>query len=101
MGRSQTDLITVHHLENSRSQRILWLLEELEIDYAIEKYKRDPVTSLAPPKLLKLHPLGKAPVVTDGDITLAESAAIVACVPQPGRLKRVPIPTGCISQKDR
>ena len=70
-------MITVHHLENSRSQRILWLLEELEIDYAIEKYKRDPVTSLAPPELLKLHPLGKAPVVTDGDITLAESAAIV------------------------
>ena len=70
-------MITVHHLENSRSQRILWLLEELEVDYDVQKYKRDPVTSLAPPELLKLHPLGKAPVVTDGNITLAESAAIV------------------------
>lgn len=70
-------MITVHHLENSRSQRVLWLLEELGIDYAIEKYKRDPATSLAPPELCNVHPLGKAPVVTDGDITLAESAAIV------------------------
>tara|TARA_R110000782_G_scaffold57702_7_gene121021 strand:+ start:1644 stop:2330 length:687 start_codon:yes stop_codon:yes gene_type:complete len=70
-------MITVHHLENSRSQRILWLLEELEIDYEIRKYKRDPVTSLAPPELAELHPMGKAPVVVDGDIVLAESAAII------------------------
>ena len=70
-------MITVHHLENSRSQRILWLLEELNLDYEIKKYARDPVTSLAPPELIKLHPLGKAPVVTDGDITVAESGAIV------------------------
>ena len=70
-------MITVHHLENSRSQRILWLLEELGLDYQIQKYARDPVTSLAPPELTKLHPLGKAPMVTDGDKTLAESGAIV------------------------
>jgi glutathione S-transferase len=70
-------MITVHHLENSRSQRILWLLEELGVDYEITKYKRHPETSLAPPELARLHPMGKAPVVTDGDITLAESAAII------------------------
>ncbi|NQV87751.1 MAG: glutathione S-transferase [Woeseiaceae bacterium] len=70
-------MITVHHLENSRSQRILWLLEELGVDYDIKKYRRDPVTSLAPPELLALHPLGKAPVLTDGEYTLAESGAII------------------------
>jgi glutathione S-transferase len=70
-------MITVHHLQNSRSQRILWLLEELEVDYEIKKYQRDPVTNLAPPEMLQLHPLGKAPVVTDGDITVAESGAII------------------------
>jgi glutathione S-transferase len=70
-------MITVHHLENSRSQRILWLLEELGVDYEIKSYKRDRETSLAPPDLEKLHPLGKAPIVTDDDITLAESGAII------------------------
>ena len=70
-------MITVHHLENSRSQRILWLLEELGLDYEIRHYKRDAKTSLAPPELLKVHPLGKSPVITDGDLTLAESGAIV------------------------
>ena len=70
-------MITVHHLENSRSQRILWLLEELGLPYEIRHYKRDPGTSLAPPELLRVHPLGKSPVVTDGDLTLAESGAIV------------------------
>ncbi len=70
-------MITVHHLENSRSQRILWLLEELGLDYGITKYDRDPKTNLAPPELQKLHPLGKAPIVTDGDNTLAESGAII------------------------
>ncbi len=70
-------MITVHHLENSRSQRILWLLEELGLQYEITKYSRDPKTHLAPPELRKLHPLGKAPIVTDGDKTLAESGAIV------------------------
>jgi len=70
-------MITVHHLENSRSQRILWLLEELGLQYEIKKYARDPKTHLAPPELRKLHPLGKAPIVTDGEKTLAESGAIV------------------------
>lgn len=70
-------MITVHHLENSRSQRILWLLEELGVDYTIKHYKRDPDTSLAPPELIELHPLGKAPIVTDGRSTYAESGAIV------------------------
>jgi len=70
-------MLVVHHLENSRSQRILWLLEELGIDYEIRQYKRDPVTSLAPPELLSLHPLGKAPMITDGEVTIAESGAII------------------------
>jgi len=66
-----------HHLENSRSQRILWLLEELEVPYTIKIYKRT-AEQLAPPELKAVHPLGKAPVITDGDITLAESGAIVS-----------------------
>lgn len=70
-------MITVHHLENSRSQRILWLLEELGIDYDIKRYGRDRQTGLAPPELLEVHPLGKAPVISDGDITIAESGAII------------------------
>ena len=70
-------MIVVHHLENSRSQRILWLLEELGVAYEIKKYQRDPETSLAPPEMMQLHALGKAPVVTDGDNTLAESGAII------------------------
>ena len=70
-------MITVHHLENSRSQRILWLLEELGADYEIRRYERDRKTGLAPPDLLDVHPLGKSPVITDGDITVAESGAII------------------------
>ena len=70
-------MITVHHLNNSRSQRILWLLEELGLPYEIKRYQRDAKTMLAPPELLKVHPLGKSPVITDGDITVAESGAIV------------------------
>lgn len=70
-------MLTVHHLENSRSQRILWLLEELGVDYELKRYARDPQTSLAPPELLAVHPLGKSPVITDGDVTVAESGAIV------------------------
>ena len=70
-------MITVHHLENSRSQRILWLLEELGADYELKSYKRDPQTSLAPKALEAVHPLGKSPVITDGNVTVAESAAIV------------------------
>ncbi len=70
-------MITLHHLENSRSQRILWLLEELGVEYDIKHYKRDSKTSLAPPELQAIHPSGKSPVITDGDITVAESGAIV------------------------
>lgn len=70
-------MITVHHLNNSRSQRVLWLLEELGCEYQVLKYQRDPHTLLAPPDLRRIHPLGKSPVVTDGGQTLAESGAII------------------------
>lgn len=70
-------MITLHHLENSRSQRILWLLEELGVEYRIEQYRRDAESGLAPPELLQVHPLGKSPVITDDGITVAESGAII------------------------
>lgn len=70
-------MIVVHHLNNSRSQRVLWLLEELGVPYDITRYQRDPKTMLAPRELRNVHPLGKSPVITDGDFTLAESGAIV------------------------
>jgi glutathione S-transferase len=70
-------MIVVHHLNNSRSQRVLWLLEELGVPYEVKRYERDPKTMLAPASLLAIHPLGKSPVITDGDLTLAESGAIV------------------------
>lgn len=70
-------MLTVHHLNNSRSQRVLWLLEELDIPYEIKAYQRDPVTMLAPPELKAIHPLGKSPVVSDGEVTVAETGAIV------------------------
>jgi glutathione S-transferase len=70
-------MIVLHHLENSRSQRILWLLEELGAEYEIRRYQRNPETSLAPPELLGVHPLGKSPVISDGHTTVAESGAIV------------------------
>ncbi|HEX7637691.1 MAG TPA: glutathione S-transferase [Burkholderiaceae bacterium] len=70
-------MIVVHHLNNSRSQRVLWLLEELGLDYEVRRYERDPKTLLAPPALLAVHPLGKSPVITDGGLTIAESGAIV------------------------
>ena len=70
-------MITVHHLENSRSQRVLWLLEELGLAYEVKRYARDPKTMLAPPELAAVHPLGKSPVITDGKVTVAESGAIV------------------------
>jgi glutathione S-transferase len=73
-------MLTVHHLENSRSQRLLWLLEELGVPHEIQRYPRDPKTLLAPPSLRKVHPLGKSPVITDGDLTLAESGAIIEYV---------------------
>jgi glutathione S-transferase len=70
-------MITVHHLNNSRSQRVLWLLEELALPYEIKRYERDPKTMLAPASLREVHPLGKSPVITDGELTLAESGAII------------------------
>ncbi|MDR7118319.1 glutathione S-transferase [Caulobacter sp. BE254] len=75
-------MIIVHHLNNSRSQRVLWLLEELGVPYEVRRYERDPQTMLAPPELLAVHPLGKSPIitddgVTDGDRTIAETGAIV------------------------
>ena len=70
-------MITVHHLENSRSQRILWLLEELDVPYELKIYKRDPKTRLAPPELKQIHPLGKSPVIEDDGEVIAESGAII------------------------
>jgi glutathione S-transferase len=92
-------MIVVHHLNNSRSQRVLWLLEELGLDYEIKRYQRDAETMLAPPSLRKVHPLGKSPVITDGKLTLAESGAILEylvdrygkgqLVPGPGTPERI------------
>ncbi len=92
-------MITVHHLNNSRSQRILWLLEELGLDYEVKRYERDAATMLAPPALRAVHPLGKSPVITDGSLTLAESGAIIEYLvdhygqgrlaPAPGTAERV------------
>jgi len=73
-------MIIVHHLNNSRSQRVLWLLEELGLEYEIRRYQRDPKTMLAPPSLRAVHPLGKSPIITDGALTLAESGAIIEYV---------------------
>jgi glutathione S-transferase len=70
-------MVVVHHLNNSRSQRVLWLLEELELAYEVKRYQRDPETMLAPAALRDVHPLGKSPIITDGDLTLAESGAII------------------------
>jgi glutathione S-transferase len=69
--------LCVHHLNNSRSQRVLWLLEDLGVPYEVKRYARNPETLLAPPELRAVHPLGKSPVVTDGDLTLAESGAVL------------------------
>jgi len=73
----ESPMLTVHHLNNSRSQRILWLLEELGVSYEIQRYQRDAKSMLAPPELLRVHPLGKSPVLTDDDVTVAESGAII------------------------
>ncbi|HDZ54920.1 MAG TPA: glutathione S-transferase [Pseudomonas xinjiangensis] len=70
-------MITVHHLNNSRSQRIIWLLEELGLEYEVKRYERNPKTMLAPPELFAVHPLGKSPVITDAGLTVAESGAII------------------------
>src|SRR5580698_2586799 len=70
-------MVIVHHLNNSRSQRVLWLLEELGVPYEVKRYERDAKTMLAPPELLAVHPLGKSPVIVDGAATVAESGAII------------------------
>ena len=98
-GVNVTSMLTVHHLNNSRSQRVLWLLEELGVPYEIKSYQRDAATMLAPPELRAVHPLGKSPVVTEGDVTVAETGAIVEWVierygqgklaPSPGSAERL------------
>jgi glutathione S-transferase len=70
-------MITVHHLEESRSLRVLWLLEELGLDYEVRHYKRDPVTRLGPPELRAIHALGKSPILVDDNAVMAETGAIV------------------------
>jgi glutathione S-transferase len=86
-------MIVVHHLNNSRSQRILWLLEELGLPYEIKLYKRDLQTMLAPTSLREVHPLGKSPVITDGELTLAESGAIIEyLIDRYGNGRLVPAP---------
>jgi glutathione S-transferase len=86
-------MIVVHHLEHSRSQRVLWLLEELGLPYEVRRYARDPKTMLAPPELAAVHPLGKSPVITDGKVVVAESGAIIEYLVDThggGRLKPAP-----------
>jgi glutathione S-transferase len=84
-------MIVVHHLNNSRSQRVLWLLEELGAPYEVKRYERDAKTMLAPPELKKIHPLGKSPVITDGDTVIAETGAIIEYVTEVyGQGKLVP-----------
>ena len=86
-------MIKVHHLNDSRSQRVLWLLEELGLPYEVVRYQRDARTRLAPPELLAIHPLGKSPVIEDGDIKVAETGAIVEYLLETygqGRLRPAP-----------
>jgi len=84
-------MITVHHLNNSRSQRVLWLLEELGVDYEIKRYERDPKTMRAPASLRSVHPLGKSPVITENGLTVAESGAIVEyLIERHGRGRLIP-----------
>ncbi|NBB51801.1 glutathione S-transferase [Rhizobium sp. CRIBSB] len=86
-------MIIVHHLNNSRSQRVLWLLEELGLTYEVRRYERDKTTQLAPPELKAIHPLGKSPVLDDGDVRVAETGAIIEYLLETygqGRLKPVP-----------
>lgn len=91
--------IVVHHLNQSRSQRILWLLEELELPYEVKHYQRDPQTMLAPASLQAVHPLGKSPVLTDGAITVAESGAIIEYIlDQYGQGRLVP-PAGTADKR--
>ena len=101
-------MIIIHHLADSRSQRVLWLLEELGLQYEVKRYERDPNTRLAPPELKAVHPLGKSPVLQDADVTVAETGSFTAAarshhISQPSlsaagaALARVPRTTGTIS----
>ena len=104
-------MIKVHHLNDSRSQRVLWLLEELGLDYEVIRYERNAGNRLAPPELLKVHPLGKSPVIEDGSITVAETGAIVEylldtmarvdCVPRQEPTTAVGSPIGCTMPRGR
>ena len=85
-------MITVHHLENSRSQRVLWLLEELGLPYRVQRYARDPRTLRAPPELVAVHPLGKSPVITEDGTVVAETGAIVTYLTGKAGGARVPVP---------
>ena len=86
-------MIIVHHLNNSRSQRVLWLLEELGLPYEVKRYERDAKTMLAPPELKAIHPLGKSPVITDGDKVVAETGAIVEYILETyGQGRLIPAP---------
>ena len=102
-------MITVHHLNNSRSQRVLWLLEELGQPYEVRRYERNKQTMLAPMELRAIHPLGKSPVITDNGRTIAETGAIVEyilerygngrLIPPAGTTSACAIPTGCTTPK--
>ena len=83
--------IIVHHLENSRSQRILWMLEELELPYEVKRYERNKQTMLAPPELKQVHPLGKSPVIVDGDNVVAETGAIIEYLVEKGDSRLGPL----------
>ncbi|HKZ10929.1 MAG TPA: glutathione S-transferase [Rhodanobacteraceae bacterium] len=87
-------MIVVHHLDNSRSQRVLWLFEELGLPYEIKRYQRDPETMLAPASLREVHPLGKSPVITDGGRVIAESGAIIEYMLEHYGHGRLAPPTG-------
>lgn len=87
-------MIIVHHLENSRSQRVLWLLEELGVDYGVKRYNRDPKTMLAPPELKAIHPLGKSPVIEDNGLIIAETGAIFEYILQTYAAGRLSAPAG-------
>jgi len=98
-------MLIVHHLETSRSQRILWLLEELGVRYELKVYRRNPATRLAPPELKGIHPLGKSPVITDDGVVIAESGAIVEYLVEKygattsGELSRLEAPAGTAERR--
>lgn len=104
-------MIEVHHLNNSRSQRVLWMLEELAVDYNVTRHERDPVTMLAPASLKAVHPLGKSPVIRDGEQIIAESAVILeylterygaaSSLRRQARQRICRIATGCITPRAR